>query len=34
LHAVKGDTLSLAKQVLTGGLDTVNRTMKDNIRLV
>lgn len=33
-HTVKGYTLSLAKQVLSGRLDTVIKTMERNIRLV
>ncbi|MGC2467458.1 MAG: thiamine pyrophosphate-dependent enzyme [Candidatus Acidiferrum sp.] len=34
LHTVKGFTLSVAKQVLSGRMDSVIRTMKRNIRLV
>lgn len=34
IHAVKGYTLSMAKQVLSGGMDTVIKTMVDNIRLI
>ncbi len=33
-HTAKGFTLSLAKQVLSGRLDTVIKTMEDNLRLV
>ena len=33
-HAVKGFTLSLAKQVWNGRLDTVIKTMERNVRLV
>jgi pyruvate dehydrogenase (quinone) len=33
-HTAKGFTLSMAKQVLSGNLDTVIRTMEDNVRLV
>jgi pyruvate dehydrogenase (quinone) len=33
-HTVKGYTLSLAKQVLSGRLDSVIKTMEHNIRLV
>ncbi len=33
-HTAKGYTLSLAKQVLSGRMDTVIRTMEHNIRLV
>jgi pyruvate dehydrogenase (quinone) len=33
-HTVKGYTLSMAKQVLSGRLDTVIRTMERNIRLI
>ena len=34
LHTVKGFTLSVAKQVLNGRMDSVIRTMERNIRLV
>ena len=34
LHAAKGFTLSLAKQVLSGRLDSVIKTMERNVRLV
>ena len=34
LHAAKGYTLSLAKQVLSGRLDSVIKTMEHNVRLV
>ena len=34
LHTVKGFTLSMAKQVLNGRMDSVIRTMERNIRLV
>jgi pyruvate dehydrogenase (quinone) len=34
LHTVKGFTLSLAKQVLSGRLDSVIKTMERNVRLV
>ena len=34
LHTVEGFTLSLAKQVLTGKMDTVIKTIADNVRLV
>jgi pyruvate dehydrogenase (quinone) len=33
-HTAKGFTLSMAKQVLSGRLDTVIKTMEDNVRLV
>lgn len=33
-HTIKGYTLSLAKQVLSGRLDTIIKTMERNIRLV
>jgi pyruvate dehydrogenase (quinone) len=33
-HAAKGFTLSLAKQVLSGRLDSVIKTMERNVRLV
>ena len=33
-HTVKGFTLSLAKQVLSGRLDSVIKTMEHNVRLV
>ncbi len=33
-HAVKGFTLSLAKQVLSGRLDSVIKTMEHNVRLI
>jgi pyruvate dehydrogenase (quinone) len=33
-HTIKGFTLSLAKQVVSGRLDEVIKTMEDNIRLV
>jgi pyruvate dehydrogenase (quinone) len=33
-HTAKGYTLSLAKQVLSGRLDSVIKTMEHNIRLV
>lgn len=33
-HAAKGFTLSLAKQVLAGRMDTVIKTMERNVRLV
>ena len=33
-HTVKGFTLSVAKQVLNGRIDSVIRTMERNIRLV
>jgi hypothetical protein len=33
-HTAKGFTLSLAKQVLSGRMDEVIRTMERNIRLV
>jgi pyruvate dehydrogenase (quinone) len=33
-HTAKGFTLSMAKQVLSGRLDTVIRTMEHNVRLV
>jgi pyruvate dehydrogenase (quinone) len=33
-HTVKGFTLSFAKQVWNGKMDTVIKTMKDNVRLV
>ncbi len=33
-HAAKGFTLSLAKQVLTGRMDSVIKTMERNVRLV
>jgi pyruvate dehydrogenase (quinone) len=33
-HTVKGFTLSVAKQVLNGKMDSVVRTMERNIRLV
>jgi hypothetical protein len=34
LHTVTGYTLSLAKQVLTGRMDTVIKTIEHNVRLV
>ena len=34
LHTIKGFTLSVAKQVLTGRMDAVIKTMEHNIRLV
>ena len=34
LHTVKGFTLSMAKQVLSGRMDAVIRTMERNVRLV
>ena len=34
LHTVKGFTMSVAKQVLNGRMDSVIRTMERNIRLV
>ena len=34
LHTVAGYTLSLAKQVLTGRMDTVIKTIEHNVRLV
>jgi pyruvate dehydrogenase (quinone) len=34
LHTVTGYTLSLAKQVLTGRMDTVIKTIEHNLRLV
>jgi pyruvate dehydrogenase (quinone) len=34
LHTMKGYTLSVAKQVLTGRMDAVIKTMEHNIRLV
>jgi pyruvate dehydrogenase (quinone) len=34
LHTVKGFTLSMAKQVLNGRMDSIIRTMERNIRLV
>jgi pyruvate dehydrogenase (quinone) len=33
-HAVKGFTLSVAKQVLSGRLDAVVKTIERNVRLV
>jgi pyruvate dehydrogenase (quinone) len=33
-HAMKGYTLSIAKQVLTGRMDSVIKTVEHNIRLV
>ena len=33
-HTVKGFTLSMAKQVLNGRMDSIIRTMERNIRLV
>jgi pyruvate dehydrogenase (quinone) len=33
-HTIKGFTLSLAKQVVSGRLDDVIKTMEDNVRLV
>ena len=33
-HTAKGFTLSMAKQVLSGRLDTVIKTMEQNVRLV
>jgi pyruvate dehydrogenase (quinone) len=33
-HTVKGFTLSLAKQVLSGRFDSVIKTMERNIRLI
>jgi pyruvate dehydrogenase (quinone) len=33
-HAAKGFTLSLAKQVLAGKMDTVIKTIERNVRLV
>lgn len=34
LHTVKGYTLSLTKQVLSGRFDSVIKTMERNVRLV
>jgi pyruvate dehydrogenase (quinone) len=34
LHTVKGFTLSVAKQVLSGRMDSVIKTMERNVRLV
>ena len=33
-HTVKGYTLSLTKQVLSGTMDSVIKTMERNVRLV
>jgi len=33
-HAAKGFTLSLAKQVLSGRMDSVIKTIERNVRLV
>jgi len=33
-HAVEGFTLSLAKQVLNGKMDSVIKTLERNVRLV
>jgi len=33
-HTLKGFTLSFAKQVFSGRLDEVIKTMEDNVRLV
>jgi len=33
-HTIKGFTLSMAKQVLSGRMDSVIRTMERNVRLV
>jgi pyruvate dehydrogenase (quinone) len=33
-HAVKGFTLSMAKQILSGKMDEVVRTIEHNVRLV
>jgi hypothetical protein len=33
-HAAKGYTLSMAKQVISGNLDTVIKTIERNVRLV
>jgi pyruvate dehydrogenase (quinone) len=33
-HTAKGFTLSLAKQVLSGRMDTVIKTIERNVRLV
>jgi hypothetical protein len=33
-HRAKGFTLSMAKQVLTGHMDTVIKTIEHNVRLV
>ena len=34
LHTMKGFTLGVAKQVLTGRMDALIKTMEHNIRLV
>ena len=34
LHTVKGYTLSLAKQVLSGHMDSVIKTIKQNVRFI